>query len=81
MNLDFTNHDFDQLRKKIRSLLEKDGYDYSDPDIAVLEEILALLDELIENSNSDNDQKVYMLLMLVLKFLEFLGIQDISDLF
>lgn len=71
----------EQLQSGVKSLLAKSGYSFSDEDRALLEAILVEL-ESISNSKKDlglEDNLKY--LSIVLRFLQFFGIEDISQLF
>ena len=71
----------DQLLKKVRSLLEKNGHSFSDADKAQLEAILAELEELLNEENAERTDQVLKLLSLVIRFLRFFGVDDFTDLF
>jgi len=71
----------DQLQSGVKSLLAKSGYAFSEEDKALLEAILVELEEMsnIETDNSPDD--VLKILSLLLRFLKFFGIDDITGLF
>ena len=71
----------DKLQSGVKSLLAKSGYAFSEEDKALLEAILVELEEMsnIETDNSPDD--VLKILSLLLRFLKFFGIDDITGLF
>ncbi|OIQ19317.1 MAG: hypothetical protein BM557_06330 [Flavobacterium sp. MedPE-SWcel] len=71
----------DQLQKGVRSLLAKSGYAFSDEDKTLLEAILVELEEMSNNETDNSPDKVLKVLSLLLRFLKFFGIDDISGLF
>lgn len=74
-------HRLDHLASGVRSLLNENGYEFSDADKALLEEILEELEELIKTESSGSQIRVFEILSLVLRYLKFFGIDDISGLF
>jgi hypothetical protein len=76
------NHETDQLCEKLRSLLNENGYGFSDADKALLKEILLELEELsngVNEGKSRNSPLRY--LSIVIRLLKFLGIDNIDQLF
>lgn len=74
-------HRLDHLKNGIRSLLNEDGYEFSEADKALLEEILEELEEMSNNENGGSQIRVFEILSLVIRYLKFFGVNDISDLF
>jgi hypothetical protein len=76
------NRKSDQLCEKLRSLLNENGYKFSDEDRALLEEILNELEELssreIEGISRDSPLEY---LRIVIRLFEFFGIDNIDQLF
>lgn len=70
----------DQLIERVRSLISEDGYSFSDQDKILLKEILAKLEEM-SGDNKGNPHRLMDILNLLFKFLEFFGIDEISQLF
>lgn len=70
----------DQLIERVRSLISEDGYSFSDQDKILLKEILAELEEMSKN-NKGKSPKAIDILNLLFKFLDFFGIDEISQLF
>ena len=73
-------HRLDRLIIGARSLIREDGYSFSEADKALLEEILAELEEMSKNAEVSGP-KLLDLLSLVLRYLKFFGIDDITGLF
>ncbi|GIQ57969.1 hypothetical protein Flavo103_11050 [Flavobacterium collinsii] len=71
----------DQLLNGVRSLFAKNGYAFSETDKALLEDILVELEEMLNNQKGNNPDQMVKTLFLVLKFLKFFGIDDITGLF
>jgi hypothetical protein len=71
----------DKLREGVKSLLVKDGYAFSDEDKALLEAILEELEEVSKHKSGLDPGEVLKYLSLLLRFLEFFGIDDTSGLF
>ena len=74
-------HTIGQLQDGVRSILAKSGYALPDEDKAILEAILVELDEMSTNSTDESSYDVLKVLSLLLRFLKFFGIEDISELF
>lgn len=74
-------HRLDHLASGVRSLLNENGYEFSDADKALLEEILEELEELIKTESGGSQIRVFEILSLVLRYLKFFGVDDVSDLF
>ena len=76
------NHETDQLCEKLKSLLNENGYRFSDADRVLLEEILKELEELskkeIEGKSRDSPLGY---LLIVMRLLKFLGIENVDQLF
>lgn len=71
----------DQLQKGVRSLLAKSGYAFSEEDKTLLEKILVELEEISNNEKDSSPNQLLKILSLLLRFLKFFGIDDITDLF
>ena len=71
----------DQLRNGVKSLLAKSGYLFSEEDKALLEAILIELEEMANNESDNSLDDVLKVLSLLLRFLKFFGIDDITGLF
>ncbi len=71
----------DQLLNGVRSLFAKNGYAFSEEDKALLENILVELEEMLNNQKGNSPDQMLQTLFLVLKFLKFFGIDDITGLF
>ena len=71
----------DQLHSGVKSLLAKGGYAFSEEDKALLEAILVELEEMSNNEKDNSPDEVLKILSLLLRFLKFFGIDDISGLF
>ncbi|WP_157491641.1 hypothetical protein [Maribacter thermophilus] len=65
----------------MRSLLAKSGYAFSEEDKALLEAILVELEEISNNEKDNSPDQILKVLSLLLRFLKFFGIDDISGLF
>jgi len=74
-------HRVDQLQKGVRSLLAKSGYAFSEEDKTLLETILVELEEMSNNDKDNSPDNVLKILSLLLRFLKFFGIDDITGLF
>jgi len=76
------NHEKDQLCEKLRSLLNENGYRFSDADRALLEEILLELEELSKKEvEGDSRDSPFGYFLIVMRLLKFLGIENIDQLF
>jgi len=76
------NHKTDQLCEKLRSLLNEDGYRFSDADKALLKEILYELEELSNGQNEGKSRDSPLgYLLIVMRLLKFFGIDSIDQLF
>jgi hypothetical protein len=71
----------DQLLNGVRSLLAKSGYAFSEEDKALLEAILVELQEMSNKPKDNSPNQVLQILSLLLRFLKFFGIDDITGLF
>lgn len=71
----------DQLQYGVRSLLAKSGYAFSEEDKALLEVILVELEEMSNNETDNSPNELLKVLSLLLRFLKFFGIDDITGLF
>ena len=71
----------DQLQNGVKSLLAKSGYAFSDEDKALLEAILVELEEMSNNEKDNSPDQLLKVLSLLLRFLKFFGIDDITQLF
>lgn len=71
----------DQLQSGVKSLLAKSGYAFSEEDKALLETILVELEEISNNKKDNSLDEVLKILSLLLRFLRFFGIDDITGLF
>lgn len=71
----------DRLQEGVRSLLAKSGYAFSEEDKALLEGILVELEEMSNNEKDNSPDQVLRVLSLLLRFLKFFGINEISELF
>lgn len=71
----------DQLQDGVRSLLAKSGYAFSEEDKALLEAILVELKEMSNKDKDNSPDQILKVLSLLLRFLKFFGIDDISGLF
>lgn len=71
----------DRLQEGVRSLLAKSGYAFSAEDKALLEGILVELEEMSNNEKDNSPDQVLRVLSLLLRFLKFFGINEISELF
>lgn len=74
------NSNLDQLIVRVRSLISENGYSFSNQDKLLLEEILAKLEELSKNGGGNPNHKLD-LVFLLLKVLQFFGIDDFTKLF
>ena len=76
----FKNRKTDQLCEKLRSLLNENGYGFSDEDRALLEKILRELEELSTNEIDGNSRSSLVdYLLIALRFLKFFGIDDVDQ--
>lgn len=74
-------HRVDQLQNCVRSILAKSGYAFSEEDKALLEAILVELEEMSNNETDNSPDELLKVLSLLLRFLKFFGIDDITELF
>jgi len=74
-------HRVDQLQNGVRSILAKSGYAFSEEDKALLEAILVELEEMSNNETDNSPDELLKVLSLLLRFLKFFGIDDITELF
>jgi len=70
----------DQLSEGIRSMLANDGYTFSKEDKSLLEAILVELEQIPKGKDLSPDQMV-RIVSIILRFLEFFGIDDFTTLF
>ncbi|WP_300025012.1 hypothetical protein [uncultured Maribacter sp.] len=75
------NFNLNQLLEGVRLILAKSGYTFSDEDRALLEAIHVELEKISEYERDDSPDQTLQILSLLLRFLKFLGIDDISSLF
>ena len=71
----------DQLQYGVRSILAKSGYAFSEEDKALLESILVELEEMSNNEKDVSPNQILEVLSLLLRFLKYFGIEDITRLF
>lgn len=71
----------DQLQEGVKSLLAKSGYAFSEEDKALLEAILVELEEMSNSEKDNSPDQLLKVLSLLLRFLKFFGIDDITQLF
>lgn len=71
----------DQLQDGVKSLLAKSGYAFSEEDKALLEEILIELGEMSKDETDSSPDDFLKILSLLLRFLKFFGIEDVTKLF
>lgn len=74
-------HRLDHLANGVRSLLNENRYEFSESDKALLEEILEELEEMIKSESGGSQVRIFEILSLVLRYLRFFGVDDISGLF
>lgn len=74
-------HRIDQLQSGVKSLLAKSGYAFSEEDKALLKAILVELEEMSDNETDNSPDELLNVLSLLLRFLKFFGIDDITKLF
>jgi len=74
-------HRVDQLQIGVRSILAKSGYAFSKEDKALLEKILVELEEMSNNETDNSPDELLKVLSLLLRFLKFFGIDDVTGLF
>jgi hypothetical protein len=74
------NHRIDQLQSGVKSLLAKSGYAFSEEDKALLKAILVELEEMSNNEMDNSPDELLKVLSLLLRFLQFFGIDDITKL-
>jgi hypothetical protein len=74
-------HNLERMHQGVNSLLQENRYAFSEADKALLNEILIELEEALIQKKPDNGKKVFDSLSLVLRYLKFFGIDNISDLF
>lgn len=74
-------HRLGHLANGVRSLLNENGYEFSEADKALLEEILEELEEMIRSESGGSHVRIFEILSLVLRYLKFFGVDDVSDLF
>jgi len=74
-------HRIDQLQSGVKSLLAKNGYAFSEEDKALLKTILVELEEISNNETDNSPNELLKVLSLLLRFLKFFGIDDITKLF
>jgi len=74
-------HRIDQLQSGVKSLLAKSGYAFSEEDKAILKSILVELEEMSISEKDNSSNELLTVLSLLLRFLKFFGIDDITKLF
>ena len=74
------NH-FEDLKRKVETLLSEDRYSFSDEDKALLRIILAELEDLSNQGNGIPPDTLLRIISLLLRFLSFFGVDDIDKLF
>jgi phosphate uptake regulator len=74
-------HNLERMHEGVSSLLKENRYAFSDADKALLNDILIELEEILKQEKPDNGKKVFDALSLVLRYLKFFGVDNISDLF
>ena len=74
-------HRVDKLQDGVRSILAKSGYMFSEEDKALLEEILIELEEMSNNEKDNSPDQVLKVLSLLLRFLKFFGVDNVTELF
>ena len=74
-------HRVDQLQDGVRSILAKSGYAFSEEDKALLEAILIELEEMSNDETDNSPDELLKVLSLLLRFLKFFGIDDVTGLF
>lgn len=74
-------HSLDELQNGVKSLLAKGGYAFSEEDKALLEAILIELEETSKDKTNDKEVDILKILSLLLQFLKFFGIDDVTKLF
>lgn len=74
-------HRIDQLQNGVKSLLAESGYAFSEEDKALLKAILVELEEMSNNEKDNSPDEFLKVLSLLLRFLKFFGIDDITKLF
>ena len=74
-------HRLDHLSNGVRSLLNENGYEFSEADKALLEEILEELEEIKNGESGGSQIRIFEILSLVLRYLKFFGVDNISELF
>ena len=76
------NRKNDLLCEKLRSLLNENGYGFSDEDKVLLEEILNELEELSKREIDGNSRDAPLkFLLIAMRFLKLFGIDNIDQLF
>lgn len=71
----------DKLYNGVKSLLVKNGYMFSDEDKALLEDILKELEDLSKREEGDDPDEVLKYTSILLRFMKFFGIDDLTGLF
>lgn len=74
-------HRLSNLTHGVSLLLDENRYEFSDADKALLEEILEELNEMSKDESGANSNRMFEVLSLVLRYLRFFGIDDVSNLF
>ena len=74
-------HRLDHLTNGVRLLLNENGYEFSEVDKALLEKIFEELEEMKNNESGSSQIRMFEILSLVIRYLKFFGVDDISDLF
>lgn len=68
------------LQVKLKSIIQESGYAFSDEDKTILIEILELLEKISKEERPDEGKSLIEYFSLVMKFLRFFGIENLSDL-
>ncbi|MBR9847715.1 MAG: hypothetical protein GYB35_17210 [Algicola sp.] len=71
----------DKLQDGVKSILAKSGYAFSEEDKALLELILVELEEMSNSEKDNSPDQTLKILSLLLRFLKFFGVDNISELF
>ncbi len=74
-------HSLDELQNGVKSLLAKGGYAFSEEDKTLLEAILIELEETSKDNANNKEVDLLKILSLLLQFLKFFGIDDVTELF
>ena len=76
------NKHFLSLAEKAKTLLDENRYVFSETDKVLLQKITEELEELSQKPDGTDYQKeLFDIVSLILRYLKFFGINDITDLF